>query len=292
MVRATRMGFGGVAVACAIAFSGCSTVTAEGRVVDGLTGQPIPGPYRMKAKAVSAADVAMSCQYFDAEVTAEGTFKLDRLCPGTAYKLETDNEELWLVEVDEIPDGGFGQPTDVTAWRMPKGSGVYKLSNGALTLLKTDSDVEVDKIFGTSETVRLPNTIPDSIPLIGSDDYLVLVGKSTVADMKLSPLVESGPRKFGDAAEPYNRPETWWYLGTKFTDDTTFERVTANLDATKVIDKTKGERHGRYISGGALAKGRYALLKDDDKRMYLLDFGAAPAPTAAPAVAPEEPAAP
>jgi hypothetical protein len=255
----------------------CSSVTVEGRVVDGLTGEPIPGPYRVKARAVSK-DVALTCQYFDAEVSAEGTFELDQLCSGTAYGLEVDRDDLWLVEVDQIPEGGFGQPTDLTAWRVPKGSGVYELAGGDLTMLRTASDVERDTIFGSEEVVRLPDTIPEQVDLIGEGEYLVLVGKATIDEMKLVPLVASGPRKFGDAEKPYARPKPWWYLGTRFTDDTRFERVEAKIDPKRVVDKAKDDRHGRFIAGNALPAGRYALLKDDDKRMFLVDFGAAPPP--------------
>src|SRR5262245_8679402 len=100
-----------LAVWCVL-LGGCSTVTVEGRVVDGLTGQPIPGPYRIKAQAVNAQEMALSCQVFETEVGADGTFKMDTLCPGTAYRLEPDRDDLWLVDVDEVPDGGWGQPTD------------------------------------------------------------------------------------------------------------------------------------------------------------------------------------
>lgn len=273
----------------------CSSVSVQGRVVDGLTGEPIPGPYKVKAKAASK-DVALTCQYFDADVAADGTFSFDQLCSGTAYLLEADRDDLWLVEIDQIPEGGFGQPTDITAWRVPKGSGVYELSGGQLTMLRTASDVEQDPIFGTDQIVRLPDTLPEQVDLIADDEYLVLVGKATIEQMKLVPLIPSGPRKFGDAANPYARPKPWWYLGTKFTDDTRFERVEATPDPKKVVDKAKDDRHGRFVAGSALPPGRYALLKDDDKRMFVLDFGATPAPlpAAAGAGAPAEgePAAP
>ncbi|MEZ4235849.1 MAG: hypothetical protein R3F59_06740 [Myxococcota bacterium] len=287
-VRAGGIGMG--ALLWAAALTGCSSVTAEGHIVDGLTGEPIPGPYRIKARSTSR-DVALTCQLFDTEVGADGAFKLEQLCSGTSYQLSTDRDDLWLVEIDTIPEGGFGQPTDLTAWRVPKGSGVYKLSGGELTMLRTASNVEQDTIFGTDQTVRLPDTLPEKVDRIDTGDYLVLVGKATIEEMKLVPLVPSGPRKFGTAEEPYARNEPWWYLGTKFTDDTTFERVEARPDASKVVDKSKDDRAGRFIAGGALPAGRYALLKDDDKRMFLLDFGAAPAeaPVPAPAPAPAEP---
>jgi hypothetical protein len=270
---------------------GCSTVTVEGRVVDGLNGQPIQGPYRMKATATSG-DVALSCKVFDAPVGADGAFKFDRLCPGTAYRLETDSEEIWLVDVDEVPDGGFGQPTDLVAWRVPKGAGVYKLAGGELLALKTDAGVEVVSIWKSPEKVRYPDPIPNKMTHIGPEDHLVLVGKSAVEELKFHPLLESGTRKFGDEKAAWSM-DPWWYVGVKFTDDTTFERVDAQLDSSKVIDKAKGDRQARFIPGSAMPPGRYAILRDDDRRMFLVEFGeTASAPVPAPAPAAPAPAAP
>ncbi|MEQ1503454.1 MAG: hypothetical protein ABMB14_14555, partial [Myxococcota bacterium] len=250
-----------------LGLAGCSTVTVEGRVVDGLTGEPIPGPYRIKAAAKDPQNAAMSCQTFDTEVGADGKFVFDHLCAGSGYVLAPDRDDLWFVEIDEIPDGGWGQPTDLTAWRVPKASGVYHLANGALTMLKTSSEVTADPVFGTDQRVRLPDNIPDQVQLIRADEYLVLVGKSAVDELKLEPLVESGTRKFGTPDAPYTRPGPWWYLGVKFVDDTTIERVEAKLDPAKVVDKVKGDRHGRFVSGGAVPAGRYGLSKDGDRFM-------------------------
>jgi hypothetical protein len=276
-MRVREGSVGWLAVVGAALLSGCSSVSVEGRVVDGLTGAPIPGPYKVKARA-TVKDVALTCQFFYAEVGADGTFELGSLCGGTPYGLETDRDDLLLVEIDQVPEGGFGQPTDLTAWRVPKGSGVYKLAGGELTMLRTASDVEQDQIFGSDQRVRLPDTLPEQVDLIAEGDYLVLVGKATIDEMKLVPLIVSGARKFGDPDNPYARPKPWWYLGTRFTDDTTFERVEAEIDAKRVVDKARGDRQGRFVGGNALPAGRYALLKDDDKRMFVVDFRAAPPP--------------
>ncbi|MEQ1565194.1 MAG: hypothetical protein ABMA64_06110 [Myxococcota bacterium] len=268
----------------AVVLVGCGSVSVEGRVVDGLNGQPIAGPYRVKAKAVSA-EAAISCQFFDADVSAEGKFVLDQLCTGTAYTLETDRDDVWLVDQDQVPEGGWAQPTDLVAWRVPKGAGLYKLSNGQLEALKTAADVKSEKILGSEERVLYPAAIPNAVTVIGPEDYLVLVGKAAVEELKIEPLVASGQRKFGDATITWTM-EPWLYVGVKFTDDTTFERVPATVDAAKVVDKERGERKARFVSGSALAAGRYAMLKEGDKRLYVFDFGAGqgtPAPTTTPA---------
>jgi len=268
---------GGILVAL---LTGCSTVTVEGRVVDGLNGQPIAGPYRIKAKA-TAPDAAMSCQFFDTEVDKDGKFKLDRLCSGTPYVLETDRDDVWFVDVDQIPDGGWNQPTDLTAWRVPKGNGLYKLSNGTLEALKTVADVKIATPFKSDQTVRYPELIPNEVKVIGPDDYLVMVGRTAVENLKFQPLVRSEARRLDDDTTM----EPWFYIGVKFTDDSHFEAVTAALDPGKVLEKRKGEREARFVPGAALPAGRYAVLGDDDHRLYMLDFGASqgtPAPSDAP----------
>lgn len=267
---------------------GCSTVTVEGRVVDGLNGQPIPGPYRIKAKA-DAADAAMSCQFFDAEVDGDGKFKLERLCPGTAYTIETDRDDVWFVDLDQIPDGGWTQPTDLTAWRVPKGNGLYKLTEGKLDALKTVADVKTEKIWKTEDKVRYPATIPNEVTVIGPDDYLVLVGKTAVEELEIWPVIKSGPRKFGDETAAWDM-EPWSYIGVEFKSDTEVVAVPATQDPAKVVNKAKGERTARFVAGGAFPEGRYALLAKDDRRLYMLDFGKAqgsPAPVATPSDAPK-----
>jgi hypothetical protein len=278
------MSFGGLLIAW---LAGCSSVTVEGRVIDGLNGQPIAGPYRIKAKATKA-DAAISCQFLDAEVDADGKFKLEHLCTGTSYALDTDRDDVWFVDVSEIPDGGWGQPTDLTAWRVPKGNGLYKLSAGKLDALKTATDVSTQKIWKTDVDVRYPAKVPNEVVTIGPDDYLVMVGKNAVEELKFWPVISSGARRFGDESNAWDM-EPWVYIGTKFTDDSTYETVTATLDASKVVDKAKDDRMARFVSGAALPAGRYAVLADDDKRLYMLDFGkaqGAPAPTATPGETP------
>lgn len=275
----------------ALALVGCSTVTVEGRVVDGLNGEPIAGPYRMKARATSS-DVAVSCQSFDTAVDERGAFKFDRLCPGTAYQLETDRDDLWLVEVDEVPDGGFGTPTDLLAWRVPRGAGVYRLSGGELEVLKTVADVESVTLWKSKEKAKYPANIPNALPAIGPDDHLVLVGKTAVEELRFYPLIETGTRRFGDEKVTWTM-EPWWYVGVKFTDDQTYERLDASFDTSRVVDKQKGDRMARFIPGTALPEGRYAVMREEDRRMYLLDFGKAQAPKdpAAQDPAPQDPAA-
>lgn len=253
--------------------TGCSTVTIEGQIVDGLDKAAVAGPYRVQAKAASV-DAAISCQVIDGEVDAEGKFKLEGLCSGTAYTLTTDRADLWLVEGIEVPDGGWGEaPKGVLGYRVPADGGLYKLSKGEIEPIKTAANVAVHTIWKSTETVRAPEAIPNALTNIGAEDYLVLVGKSAVDDLKFFPLVSyAGKRYFGDDAKSYS-VDDWAIVGAKSVNDTTYEPMSAQFDAAKLVDKSRGDQKVRYIPGSALPAGRYAALKDDDKRMYLVDFG-------------------
>lgn len=260
-----------LAATLSLLLSACGGTTVEGKVVDGMTGEPIGG-YKIVAKATSE-DASLTCQFKEAEVAEDGTFKLLDLCGGTPYHLEPDREDVWLAEVNEVPDGGFGGPTELKAWRAPKGPGLYKLSGGEIEPLQTAADVKREQIRGTETKVRYPSTVPNKVPLVAPGDHLVLVGKGTIEETKLFPLIKSGERVFGDAGTKVTM-QPWVYVGVEFQDDKTFEEVEAEIDSSKFLEKSKDSRMARWIPGSAVKEGRYAALKEGDRRMYILDFGA------------------
>lgn len=262
-------------VAALLALAGCSSVTVDGRFVDGLTGEPVAGPFKVALKALSP-DAALSCQYQQVEVGADGRFSVPGLCGGTGYRIETDRDDLWLAELDEVPDGGFGSPTDVKVWKAPKGSGVYRYAGGELEVLKTAADVSKVTLRSTGEKILYPDSL-QTPAVIGPGEQLVLVGKTTIQEFRFEPLVPAGPRVFGDATTRITM-EPWSYVGVRFPDDSDrVEVVKAELDTGKVVDKEKGNRVVRWIASDAVPAGRYGLFKDGDRRMYVVDFGAAPA---------------
>lgn len=253
---------------------GCSSVSIEGRILDGLDNQPVAGPFKVQAKAQNA-DASLSCQLVDGDVTPEGAFRIDGLCTGTAYTLATDRGDLWLLDGADIPDGGWGAPKDVVAWRVPTDPGVYRMSKGEMELLRTTTDVAEHRVWKSTAVVRAPQAVPDGLPQIGAEDYLVLYGKGAVESLEILPLVGyTGKRYYGDDAYSYSIDD-WVLVGAKSVNDTTVEPVTATVDPAKKIDKQRGDQMVRFVSGAALAAGRYAVLKPDDRRMYIVDFGAA-----------------
>lgn len=272
---------------------GCSGVTVEGTLVDGITGAPIAGPKTLTAKAVSP-DTSMGCQFLSGEVGADGSFSVGGLCGGVSYELDLDDKSLWLADGAAVPDGGFPGPTKLAAYRVPKGAGVYRLTAaGELEELKTAADLTSEKLLGADVRVKYPGQIVEEhVPVLQAGDHLVLVGKNVVDEMKVLAVVPSGPRHF-DGGKCYqgndctvNMPD-WMYLSTKFVDDKTVEPVEPAIDQGKVVTKRQEARAVEWIPTEALAKGRYALMRESDRRMYLVDvlekLPAPPPPAPAPA---------
>ena len=88
--------------------------------------------------------------------------------------------------------------------------------------------------------------------------------------------MNSGKRRLGKAANSKKEwidQAPWAYVGVNFTSDTEIERLTATVDEAKVITKTKGDHTARYMGGDAVAPGRYVIVKDGQKRGWIVDFG-------------------
>lgn len=251
----------------------CSSPSAKGTLTDGMTGEPIP---EMRIVATAVGTTSMTCAAFEATTDANGAFEFKGLCSGSAYDLKTANENLWLAETDQIPDGG-AESLPLKVWRAPKGAGLYRLSGGELNAIKTTADIKSEPVWNhETEKVTYPSTLPKAPVLIGADDHLVLVGEGAVTQTQFHPLIASGERKFGSDKTTKVTMQPWSYIGVEFRSDTDYDRKTAAPDATKVLNKQKGDRNVSWVKGDALPAGRYAVHKEKDQRTTVLDFGAAP----------------
>jgi hypothetical protein len=276
-----------------LAVLGCSSITVEGTLVDGLTGAPIQGPKVITAKAVSP-DTSMGCQFLSGEVGADGSFSVGGLCGGVSYELDLDDNTLWLADGAAVPEGGLPASTKLAAYRVPKSAGLYRrTSAGELEELKTAADLTSEKLIGADVRVKYPGQIVEEhVPVLQPGEHLVLVGKSVVDEIRFSAVVPSGPRHF-DGGKCYqgndctvNMPD-WMYLSTRFVDDKTVEPVEPAIDQGKVVTKRQEARVVQWYPAEAFAAGRYALMRDSDRRMYLVDaLQKLPAPPPAPAPAP------
>ncbi len=249
--------------------------TFEGKLVDAMSGQP-RADVRVLAKAERTSD--LTCQVREATTDANGVFRIDNTCPNTTYTLKLGDETLLVQDSPEIAGGQQATGVvELTVWRAPAGSGVFRLQDDKLTAIRTFADIEQETIQGTDEVVRFPSKKPLQAPTIDGDARLIVSGKDLVRKLDIVPLVpDTGVRTFASGVSI----EDHVYLGVKFTSDTEFERVEASLDKSRVQDVATGDRLVRYISADALPPGRYALVPEQGRRLYVVDFGSEPAPAA------------
>lgn len=251
---------------------GCTSVSAEGRLVDGLTGEPLAGT-RIVAHA-TLPDPRTSCPDIQAITTVDGAFHLERSCDVPYAIGLPDRRDRWLADTRTLPPGDVSG-LEVRAWPAPEATGIYRLSGDTLEALRASTELRSEPIKESADRAVYPRRIPHRVPRIGPDDVLALVGREVIAGTRFDPLIPSGPRLFGDDA--FNvRMDPWSYVGMRFTDDRTFERVDAAIDSAHVLDKADGDRAVRYLRGAALPPGRYVVHWDGSELGTILDVGTAP----------------
>lgn len=264
----------GISLALLVSLTGCSKAVISGTLTDGLTNQPV-AEQRLVIKADSDS-ASLTCQAFETTTDASGAFTFGDACTGTGYTLSVGDDTWWIPEGTQIADGG-AEGLALSAWRNGPGEGLYHLSGGDFNAIRTTADVRTTKIYKSEEDVRMPwDTIPARLTRIAPGEYLVINGPRTVEKMEIHPAIKSEARRFGNTSE-WEDMGAWTYIGVRFEDDTTFERVAAKLDDSKVITKAGGDRAGKYIPAEALEAGRYALLEPEGRVVTLLDVGPAPA---------------
>lgn len=285
-----RFGFAAALVSLAV---GCN-VTAQGTITDGMTGEVIAGMdentpegkgLNILFRAVTVSEdgkaepnmaAGAMCLVKESRVAADGTYAVADLCSSsTDYSIELSDKNLFLAETNSIPKGYDGAGSlDLKVWRAPKGAGLFKLKGSALSRVMSATDFRTDYVFKSEEKVQSPAEIK-SVPVIEAGEYLLLSGEAAGYD--IVPLVNSGKRRLGKSAGSKSEwvdQQPWSYVGITFTTDTEFERVTATLNAEKVVEKTKGKQTAKYLGSDSLSQGRYAIIKPGGKRGWIVDFGA------------------
>ena len=259
-------------LAASAALIGCSTKGSfEGRLVNGLTGQPVPST-RILLKSSDTSD--LTCMTLEATSGEDGSFSVPGTCAGATYHLELPKESAqWQVTgLGDIRGGEPVGPTDVTLWEAP-GLGVYYVGDET-RMIRTAADLDTVTIWETEIEVRYPESIPKNVTRIDGGDYLLISGAANLKKLKFHPLIPSDARRFG-TPEHYFDMDPWSYIGVKFTSDTDYEVVEATLDDSAITRVDDGDFQAWYVSGKALPPGRYALLGDADRRTYIVDFGPA-----------------
>lgn len=266
-----------------LACTGCASEPLPGTLINGMTEAPV-GDVILIAKATDPA-AEFRCKGFEATVGADGGFVFEDMCPELTYTLSLNKPGLWLAELDQIPGTPPDAPLVVPVWPAPEGSGLYKLSGGELSAIKTADDVRSDPVQGTEHLIRYPRHRGRRGTALAEGEHLLVVGSESIERLRFFPLIPSEARRFGPGGAVHMPPHE--YVGVRFDSDTEYAEVEAELDRSKVLEKRKGERVVRWIPTEALATGRYAVLADDDKRMYILQIGEAPEAPEAPQPQPD-----
>ena len=255
--------------------AGCSKPTGsyEGRIVDPWTGAGRGGVQVIARAPKEVMDAA--CQVTEGTTSSDGTFRLERTCADVSYTLRLDDPKLVAPDLPVVK-GGVDEKaaTDIGAWRIPGSAGVYLLRNDELDSLPTNAAVEGAWIQGTGkkEVALYPTTVPDPVPTLQPGDVLVLSGASTIARLKLYPMIHHpGPVTLELASGAGMKVSDAWYLGYEFASDRKFTKVAAKLDESKVKAIGAEAAAVRMIPADALAPGRYAFLGDEDSRMVIVE---------------------
>lgn len=243
-------------------------------LVDGMTGKPVAG-VKVLARSEPLSQI-MECQVLDSTSTADGKIAFSPTCAETTYKLEVKDDTLSF-EAPVTFDGTAVTPeTSLTLWRKPAQAGLALLSaEGKLERLPTASAVTRRNFLGSEEQAAWPTTLPDSVARVEPGTWLVLTPSTVIDKIEIFPLIaDASARKFGTNDE-WVTLEPWSYIGIQFKTDREWTIVKAEVDASKVTDKSLSGAAVRYIEGSALPAGRYALLGKADPRVYIVDFGPA-----------------
>ncbi len=261
--------------------SACSTSgTYEGRLVDGLTGEPRAGVLVLGKGETDK----MSCQVVEGTTDADGKFTWAKTCKDVNYTLETKDKTLLVANAPKITGGEKSAgPVELMVWRAPTSDGLQILKEDKLSGVATRTRIMAEeKLVGTETVAAYPKEKFKSPSAVPEGGYLVVAGKGLNSKLKFVPIVpQTGKVVFASGTSL----EGHVFLGMRFTSETTAEPVTASLDESGVKTVTDGERVIRYLPTSALPAGQYALYAEGDKDTQIVGFGkleAEPTATATP----------
>lgn len=278
-------------------FTACgSKGSYEGKLTDGLTGQPV-ADLRIVAQA-SGGD--MTCQVREATTDANGVFTIKDTCADMTYTLKSTDPNRMLQGVGTITGGQPSTgPVEIKSWLAPEGEGVFVVSGGKVKPSRTYADVKTATILGSQQKVRYPSTQPKTLadwPSFGKGDHVLISGKANIEKLEWVPAIVGAVVKFEpESADTthFSLQEGWTYLGVELKSEKEFTEKKAEVDPTKFVGVEEGDRALRYVPADALAEGHYFLVGPEDKRTFIFQVShAAPAAEgAAPAAEGAAPAA-
>jgi len=249
----------------------CSSAGSfEGKLVDGMTGQP-RADLVVLGKAPDSGD--MACQIVEGKTDANGVFSFPKTCKGASYSIEVKDKTLLLADAPKV-EGGVKStgPVEIKAWRAPAGDGISTLKDDKLgnvasrSVLKRDEKVKGTQTVAlfTKEKFKTPTTVDDG-------SFLVISGKDLNGKVKIEPIVPAPGVVTFDSG---NTLENHVFVGLRFAaDGLAAEPVAVQLDAAVVKTLTVGDSVVRYIPTNALPNGQYVIYSEGDKEALVVQMG-------------------
>jgi hypothetical protein len=257
-------------LALALLFLGCIEAPATGLIIDGMTQEPISG---LRIVARAQEPTGMTCQVMESTSDDQGVYVFKKACSGIPYSLESGDKTFFLAGAPRFVGGEPSEtPLSISAWRSPPGNGVYVLRGSEILAMRQAAKVTELTLWKSTEKVQYPETIPDRLPAISADDFLIIAGAKHIKRLVLHPLIKHAEKLRFGSRNYYSDMDPWSYIGRRFVSKDKHEAVAAQLDESKVINILEDKRALRYIPGNALPNGTYALLAPGDSRVYLMEF--------------------
>lgn len=253
----------------ALLVTGCATSSTVEISVTPHLGALLGEDLKILARSSDTTD--LTCKVFEAPYEA-GRFTLGGLCKGATYTLELTDPSLLVQGDTSLSATGEPMSAALELWPAPAGDGLAMLRpDGSLKAVGHYTDIQTvttDDAEGLA--VRYPRHKPNGSYHIQDGAHLVMAGGALIERLEVLPLVESTEERGfkGYTLGPH------WFAGVRFSSDTEYEKVAAELGSDKVTDVTAADgRVVRYVSHDALPAGHYALMGADDRRMYVVTFG-------------------
>ncbi len=249
----------------------------QGKLVDPVTGKARAG---VTIQLLSPTNPSPSCMELEGVTGDDGSFTIEGLCGNGDYTLSSRDKTFIIEDVGTIAGGVVATETvEVKGWPTPTGPGLYTFDGESFAKHREIAKIGVDRIWGSEEDVVYPDTLPTKVVDIPNDQWLVYSGAKFTERFTFEPVIFHDAYIRLGTPDAYVRSEPWWYVGTEFENESTFTRVEAKLDSSKVHTLDQGDHHLRFIAGDAVPNGFYVSyyesFRDDPryKKLYMINMG-------------------
>jgi hypothetical protein len=249
----------------------------DGKLLDPVTGKARAGVTML---LLSPTNPSPSCMELEGVTGDDGSFLIEGLCGNGDYTLGSRDKTFILQDIGTIPGGVLATGTvEIEGWPFPNKAGLFTFDGESFSKHREGPLMGVEKIWKSEEDVVYPDTLPTKVVNIANDEWLVFHGAKFTERFTLEPLLFHDEYIRLGKPSYYTRSEPWWYVGTEFENESTFTRVEAKFDESKVKTLVQGDTHLRFVKGDAVPNGFYVSyyegFRDDPryKKLYMVNMG-------------------